>query len=67
MDINRHMLLSANAKLELEWWVSNVMTAKISCLVVSPRASSRQMLLTKVGGLCSEHRKSVITLTIQNC
>lgn len=28
MDINRRMPLSANAKLELEWWVSNVMTAK---------------------------------------
>lgn len=48
----------------------------MSCLVVSPRASSRQMLLTKVGDLCSEHSpqvafglrtKSVITLTIQNC
>lgn len=28
MDIDRRMFLSANAKLELEWWISNVMTAK---------------------------------------
>ena len=27
MDIDRRMFLSANAKLELEWWIGNVMTA----------------------------------------
>ena len=59
MDIYRRMFLSANAKLELEWWISNVMTAKMSCLVVSPRASSIQMFLMKVGGLCLEHSPEV--------
>ena len=28
MDIHRRIFLSVNAKIELEWWISNVMTTK---------------------------------------
>lgn len=59
MDIDRRMFLSANGKLELEWWISNVMTAKNVMSRGQPSWSSRQMLLMKVGGLCSEHSPQV--------
>ena len=59
-NFDRRMSLSANAKLDLEWWIANVMTAEN----VMTRGQPSCELMTDAsnngwGGLCAEHSRQV--------